>query len=90
MDFRNLKTIFGLIFLFGSVFGLMLIAYEDHLPFALYRRLRCKFGRHQYYRKVWVTKINVYYCKFCKKPRKHPPLKIVDGGKKIGNNKFRL
>jgi hypothetical protein len=81
--------IFGLIFLFGLVFGLILVAYEDGLPFGLYQRIRCKVGKCKFYIKVGKTKINKYYCLFCKKPRKFPVLKVIDGERKIGDNKFR-
>ena len=71
--------IIGLIILFGLVFGLILIAYEDGLPFGLFYKIRCKIGKCRYYIVVGKTKINKYYCIICRKPRKFPDLKVVDG-----------
>jgi len=80
--------IFGLVFLFGIVFGLILVAYDDGLPLGLYRRIQCKLGNCRYYIKVGKTKINKYYCIICRKPRSFPVLKVVDDDK-MGDNKFR-
>lgn len=77
----------GTIFIFGLVFFLLLFAYEDGIP--LYK-LRCKLGWHKIHGKIGKLKVHKYYCKYCKKPRKHPVLKMVDGGNKIGNDKFKF
>lgn len=76
--------------IFGMVFGLMLVAYEDNVPFFMFNTLRCKLGWHKNYIKLAGIKIHKYYCLICKMPRKHPPLTVVDGGKKLGNNRFNF
>lgn len=75
----------GVVFLFGLVMGMFLIAYEDNVPCALFHKLGCIFGWHG----IKHNKRRKYYCKYCKKPRKHPKLKVVDGGTKIGDNPFK-
>lgn len=76
--------------IFGLIFGIMLVAYDDGDPFALFKRLRCKLGWHKIHNKIGRLRVHLYYCKFCKKPRKYPTLKIIDGGNKIGDNKSKL
>lgn len=82
--------ILGLIIIAGIVFGLMLIAYDDGVPYSMARKLMCKLGRHKIHDKIGRLKIHKYYCEFCKKPRKHPVLKVVDGGNKMGNNRYKF
>jgi hypothetical protein len=77
------------LFLFGIIF-FFLLAYGDGNPFWIVKKMTCRLGMHKVYRKIGKLKIHRYYCEHCKKPRKHPELKIVDGGKKIGNNLFRF
>jgi hypothetical protein len=81
--------ILGLILLFGMVMGLFMVAYEDNVPFALSKKLRCLIGWHKFRVKFGKLKIHKYYCKWCRKPRKHPPLKIIDGGNKIGYDRYK-
>lgn len=85
-----LKHLLGAVLVGGIVFGLILIAYEDGLPVLFFKRLKCRFGYHSVYVRFGKTKINKYYCIVCKKPRTHPGLKIVDGGNKMGNNRFEF
>ena len=82
--------ILGFVFIFGVVSGLMLIAYDDGVPFAIIKRLKCRAGYHQMGDKVFGTKVRRYYCRHCKVPRKHPVLKLIDGGNKMKDNEFRL
>ena len=77
---------FKLTFLFGIILGIMLIAYEDGTPLALYKKLRCFIGWH----KMKAFNVLKYYCQFCRKPRKHPPLKLVDGKNKIRDNGYKF
>lgn len=88
MEHDSLGTFVGMVFLIGLILGLMLIAFEDGKPFALYSKLKCKFGVHKNKVGFGNSKINKYYCQSCKTPRKHPQLKAIDGGNKIGNFKF--
>lgn len=75
----TLGTLAGIIFLFGLFFGLMLIAYDDGVPFGVYRKVKCKLGVHTH--KVGFRKrTNKYYCQSCKAPRSHPALKSIKGG----------
>ena len=66
-------------------FGMLLIAHEDGIPFNSYRKIRCFIGWH----KRVIVGIRKYYCLFCGKGRKHPKLKVVDGGNKMRDNTFR-
>ncbi len=65
-----------------------MIAYEDNVPFGLFKRLRCITGYHKVRIKFGKLKIHKYYCQYCKEPRRHPALKVIDGGNKMGNNKY--
>lgn len=76
--------------MFGVVFGLMLLAFEDGIPFGLVKKIRCRFGWHQMRNKIGRLKVHRYYCKNCKKPRKHPSLKVIDGGRKISKDTFKF
>jgi hypothetical protein len=81
MDSTSFTYLLGISFAFGIVGGIMLVAYEDGVAFGLYRRIKCKFGNHTH--KVGRKgHINLYYCARCKKPRNHPSLKVIDGGRK--------
>ena len=79
-----------LLFVVSFSLALMFISFTDGDPLYLYKKIRCRFGMHKVHRKVGKKKTNKYYCKFCKNPRKHPKLKLLDGGRKLGNNKFRF
>lgn len=85
--------ILTIILLGGFVFGILLIAYDDGIPFGMYRKLMCKMNKHRYqvrfgFRRV---KVNKYYCATCKKARSHPKLEIIEGGaKKIGDISYKL
>ena len=77
-----LTSYIGVSLLFGIILGVMLTAYDDGEQFALYKKIRCKIGWHKIRTKLGQARVNSYYCQFCKKPRKHPTLKMVEGGKK--------
>jgi len=68
-----------LIFMFGILFGIMLMCYEDGVRFGFAKRIKCKFGKHTF--KGYMRK-PLYYCQRCKAPRRHPSLKAIQGGKK--------
>jgi hypothetical protein len=68
----------------------LLIAFEDGVQFGLLKRLLCKMGVHRLKTKIGRLKINRYYCQNCKTPRKHPQLKIVEGGNKMGTNDHKF
>lgn len=59
----------------------MLMAYEGGVPFSLWNKLNCKFGKHKF--KTRFGKVNLYFCRTCKKRRKHPELELIVGGEKI-------
>ena len=67
-----------------------MIAYDDGVPFALFRKTRCFLGWHKMEIVIKKNRILKYYCEFCKKPRKYPKLNIVDGGNKMGENKHKF
>jgi hypothetical protein len=80
----------GIAALVGIILGMILIAYEDGVQFARWKKLRCKLGWHSIHTKIGRLKVHKYYCNFCRKPRKHPELKVVDGGNKLGNNQYKF
>lgn len=80
----------GLSALTGLVFGMILLAYEDDVPMGRLKKLLCLFNRHKFHLRVGKVKNHKYYCMWCKKPRKHPELKVIDGGNKMGNNKYNF
>lgn len=84
----NLSTILGLAAIFGILIGMMLIAYEDGVHCSRWKKIRCKMGWHKIRFKLYGMRINKYYCEYCKVPRKHPVLRVIEGGRKFGNNKF--
>jgi len=77
-----IRTTVGLVAIFGIVFGLMIVAYDDESVVHFYKKLRCGLGLHKRRAR--------YYCQLCKKPRRHPPLKIIDGGNKMKSNTFKF
>jgi hypothetical protein len=83
---------FLLALMFPTIFivVLMLMAYDDGKPFALFRRIKCKMGKHTTKVGFGFSKINKYYCQHCREPRKHPVLKVIEGGNKIGRNDFKF
>lgn len=81
----HFSVVVGLAAIFSIIMGLMLVAYEDGVSLSFYKKLRCKMGLHK--RKVFSMK--KYYCQFCKQPRKHPNLKAIEGGNKMGLNEFK-
>ncbi len=72
-------AIFSIV-LYGLV--IWLILYQVDLRVNFYGKLKCKLGLHKRYITKDGQKIKKYKCEFCKKPKKHPHLKLVDGGKK--------
>jgi hypothetical protein len=82
----NMKMLIGIFILFGFVIGLIMIAYEDGIPFGLSRKMLCRLNRH----KMVAFGIKKYYCEFCKKPRTNPSLTVIDGDNKRSDNKYRF
>lgn len=75
--------IIGLILIFAIVVGLIMVAYDDNIAFAIPKKLLCKMGRHKIRVKFGKIKINKWRCQYCKEARKHPELKVVNGGLKF-------
>jgi hypothetical protein len=73
---------------FGMVFGLILIVYEDGVPFSILNKIRCKMGKHKF--KTTFKKVHKYYCQNCGKPRSHPVLKLVAGSNKVRDNGYKF
>jgi hypothetical protein len=80
----------SLVVLFGIVLGIMLIAFEDGVPFGLYRKISCKAGWHKTHVKVGSGKVNKYYCQHCKAPRRFPDLRVIDGGNKMATHTHKF
>lgn len=59
-----------------------LVARQVEIQFRPFSQLKCKLGFHK-------REIRQYRCVYCKKPKKHPHLKYVEGGKKDLGIKFR-
>jgi hypothetical protein len=59
---------------------------DDEIRFAILKKILCRLGFH----KMNIGKIRKYYCQYCKKPRNHPKLKNIDGGKKMRDNKYKF
>jgi hypothetical protein len=84
MDTEDFTVVVCTAGLIGMLGGMILIAYEDGVPQGRLKKILCRMGRH----KTYIGKVAKYYCQHCKKPREHPALKVIDGGNKMGNNKF--
>lgn len=82
--------VLGLVFLFGLILGLMLMVSEDGVSFVFAKKLMCRLGLHKIKVRIGRLRINKYYCQYCKRPRKHPDLKIVDGGNKVSSSDFKF
>ena len=74
MDSGAILVFMAASMILGLPMAVLLFAYEDGISFGLFKRLRCKMGWHR------MNK-NKYYCAFCKKPRKFPDLKVIEGEK---------
>lgn len=78
---------FTLILLLGIM---VVLIFDGGAEVSVFRKIQCWLGKHNVYRKRGKVTINKYYCKYCKKPRKHPQLKILDGGNKMGQNRTKF
>lgn len=68
----------------------VLLFYDNGVPKGLYWKVCCKLGKHKTKKKIGKKKTHTYFCQVCRKPRKHPHLKLVDGGNKMGGNDFKF
>ena len=84
-----ITTILGAAFIVGILFAFILIVIEDGTVVTFLKKLGCRYGRHTSQVKIGSTKINKYYCEYCKAPRKHPDLKVLDGGNKKTDNRSK-
>jgi hypothetical protein len=75
---------------FGIILGLLLIAYENGISLGLLKKILCKLQIHNRKIRLNSETIRKYYCQWCGKARKHPPLKSIDGGKKWWDNDFKV
>lgn len=53
-----------------------------------WRNFKCKHNKHNYINKR--NKSTKIHCQNCKKRKPTPHLRLIDGGNKIGQNKFRF
>ena len=83
MDTDSFTTLLCTTALFGIVGGMILLAYEDGIPNGRLKKLLCRFGRHKMHVGFGKAKTAKYYCQYCKKPRSHPDMKVLDGGRKL-------
>jgi len=72
-----MTVIIGSSLLFGIVLAIMLLCYDDGVPFGLYRGINCKVGRHMFKE----GKRKKYHCAICGAKRSHPHLSVIDGGR---------
>jgi hypothetical protein len=86
MEQDTITTYLALSAILGMILIPLIFAYDDGIRFALPKRLFCKLGFH----KMKKRRVHKYYCQYCKKPRKHPELKMLDGGNKIRDNQYKL
>lgn len=81
----------ALTLLTGTLTGFAMVLYEDGVPFGRFKKIKCKLGFHKRDHKIGKFVISrKYYCEHCKAPRKHPQLKVLQGGKKEVNNTFKF
>lgn len=76
--------VFIIVFLIFVPFYLMVHFLYDH--FQIKQRLNCRHNKHMF---KDIKGKNQYKCIHCKKPKSHPHLQIIDGGKKVFENKFK-
>lgn len=85
----EIPIILKLMLLFGILGLLLTVAYESGAVIILLKRIGCRVGRHKFHTGWGKKRINRYYCRNCKKPRKGPKLEILDGGNKMGQYKYK-
>lgn len=90
MDLDQFTIVVCLAAIVGILGGMILIAYEDGVPQGRLKKILCRLERHKWSVKVGKVKTAKYFCQHCKKRRSHPVLKVVDGGNKMGNNKYNF
>lgn len=70
---------------------MFMAAYDVFKLYKYVHKVLCKFGIHKMTRKIGgVIKVRTYYCVYCKKPRNHPKLKVVEGDSKLWKNKYKF
>lgn len=75
--------------LLAIILFIFLMIYEDGVPMNRWKKLRCWIGWHKNAIKLGKLKVHKYYCQFCKRPRKHPQMKLIDGGNKFKHNNYK-
>jgi len=73
-----------LFFINGAILTLIigLIFYQIDTRWNPFGKLKCKIGIHRRVCKRLNKRVKTYHCVVCSKTKKHPDLKVVDGGKK--------
>lgn len=89
MTGTNVAGITSICIFIGILIGVLLIIFEDARPSHILQKMRCKRGKHVL-KTGFYKNINRYFCTYCKAPRQHPSLKIIDGGKKDIDISFKL
>jgi hypothetical protein len=74
--------------IYGFIF--LLILWNIELRLHPLGRIKCKFGHHKRKFKKLGEMVSQYRCERCGKPKDHPHLKVIDGGKKDLDITFRF
>lgn len=73
--------------LYSSIVWLILIQVE--VRFRIYARMKCRVGFHKRTQDKLGKAVRQYRCVYCNKPKSHPHLVSIQGGKKDIDTKFR-
>ena len=87
MKHEDSVAFLSLIFPFAIIIFIMLVAYEGGMPFSLWNKLNCRLGKHKF--QTQFGKVNLYFCRTCKKRRQFPVLELVVGAKEKKTKKRR-
>lgn len=68
----------------------VLILYQIEAIWNPYAKIKCHFNRHTRVENRFGAITNHYRCIYCGKPKSHPHLKVLQGGKKTVDNTFKF
>lgn len=82
----------GIWYILGAIYAFTayLMLYQIEIRFKPLARLKCRFGYHRRIHKELGKIVSQYRCVHCNKPKDHPHLKVVEGGKKDLGTPFKF
>jgi len=80
-----------ILFLIFSLYAFIswLIVYQIELRWRPIAKLKCRLGYHRRRFRQLGREVSQYKCSICGKPKDHPHLKVIEGGKKDFGSTFK-